>query len=745
LAASDQEDDHGLDNDDPRRSATDPGERDARVGQPDGPALGTCNGAAGCIGVTCGDRFGTAGSATADSGNGSDAVPVPCTPCVAELHSPAERLAALRAAVQLETDPLVTLTHLLHLCRDEHPLLWEQAANPDIRATVAKVLAPLRILAESRPASATLDVAVRAVLADALHPVDGAAPVVIAHALAQFLDHRYGQFFTDSFRRRSPYQPGVGDPVPLGGPDIRAVMDMRPTSPPWRLANRLDETRRVRLAGEWATQFRIVFDYSLFHVLTGLITADTIVATCHPNRALTEFALPENPTQPTFPVQPTDLDEQCRQLNQLIGQAVAADASIIVLPELCVTEPLARQLQDWVRREDGPRLLVAGSYHHADGSPLRRRNTAIAWVRGHDQPLTHDKHSPAEQPILEDIQPQGWPESRVYVTAEGWHLVLAICRDLLNPQAVHALTEAGANLVLVPAMSESLAPFTGQVAHLVGSGQALVAVANNPADWAAHGAHTAQRSARALFGHAGLGQQTRLVTSPDTAPGVATLAVRSGLIGWASADHPDSSGAPPGDRPPSPHVLPKWAARLVAALRRYSPYEPPSAKPVALRPAAVLVLLTDGPTGPQVLLTERAPELRDYPGRLVFPGGARDPHDDGAVTTALREAGEEVGLDPSSVQILGTLPTLTEPENRFLVTPVLGWSARPMYTRPINVAEVTSVHGVPLRQLAARFETAHPIHDTDDAPRATGPDLTSLGSMTEMVIDMLLALLTEQR
>lgn len=683
------------------------------------------------------DRSRAAGSGPAGIGNGFDPGGEPCAPCVAQLHSPAERLAALREAVHHEPDPLVTLTHLLHLCRDEHRVLWAQAGSPGIRATVANVLAPLRTAVGSGPAAATLDAPVRQALAEALRPVDGAAPVVIAHALAQYLDDHYRQCVTESFRRRSPYQPGVGDPVPLGGPDIRAVMDMRPTSPPWRLANRLDETRRVRLAGGWVTQFRIVFDYSLFDALPGLVTADTIVATCHPNRALTEFTLPRDSTQPTFPVQPTDLDRQRRHLDQLIGRAAAAGASIIVLPELCVTESLARHLQDWVRREDGPRLLVAGSYHHVDGSPPRRRNTAIAWVRGHDQPLTHDKHSPAEQPILEDIQPQGWPELRVYVTADGWHLVIAICRDLLNPEAVHTLAETGANLVLVPAMSESLAPFTGQVAHLVGSGQAIIALANNPADWARSGDPAPHRSARALFGHPGLGQQTRVVASPDTAPGIATLNVRSGLIGWTSADSQDSPGDPPGDQPSSSQTLPEWAARLAAAIRRYRQYEPPPPKPITLRPAAVLVLLTDGPTGPQILLTTRAPDLRDYPGRRVFPGGVRDPQDDGPVATALREAGEEIGLDPGSVQILGVLPALAEPETRFLVTPVLGWSARPEYTRPVNLAEVTSVHDVPLRQLT------HPGHDRDGVPDPPSPELTGLGSMTAMVIDMLLTLLAE--
>lgn len=240
-------------------------------------------------------------SPPAGAGNGFSPAAFACSPCVASLHSPAERLAALHATVRDEPDPLVTVTPLVHLCRDEHRVLWEQVGNRAVRATVSDTLAPLHTLAESRPTAATVDARTRELLAEALQPVDGAAPVAVAHGLAQFLDERYGDFFTESFRRRSPYRPGVGDPVPLGGPDIRAVMDMQPTSPPWRLANRLDETRRVRLAGGWATQFRIVFDYSLLDTLNGLISADTIMATCHPNRALTEFSLPRDTTQPTYP------------------------------------------------------------------------------------------------------------------------------------------------------------------------------------------------------------------------------------------------------------------------------------------------------------------------------------------------------------------------------------------------------------------------------------------------------------
>jgi hypothetical protein len=472
-----------------------------------------------------------------------------CGPCVAQLASPADRLRALRAAIGTEPEPLVALTHLLHLCRDEHRILREQVSEPAGQAAIAGILGVLAQLVPAAGTATIVDEPVRHAMAAALESVVGVAPVVVAHALARFLDDRYGHTFTDSFRRRSPYQPGAGDPVPLASPDLRTIIDMRPTSPPWRLANRLDETRRIRLAGEWAVEFRMVYDYGLLDTLAGMITADTVIATCHPNRNLEEFALPDDRSRPVFPIHPADPDEQRQEINRLIRAAGRAGASIIVLPELCVTEELAFELADWVRRPDGPKLLVAGSYHHADDRGLervahRRRNTAIVWVRGHDDPLIHDKHSPAERPVIEDIHSEGWPELRVYVTGDGWHLAIAICRDLLNPQAVHALAEAGVNLVLVPAMSETLVAFGGPAAQLVGSNQALVAVANNPATWAGGTDAGVRHPARALFGHPGFGQQTRFVHGQDAEPGIALLSVRSGQIRWLGAEAPHrQSGA----------------------------------------------------------------------------------------------------------------------------------------------------------------------------------------------------------
>ena len=663
-----------------------------------------------------------------------------CSPCLVQLSSPHERLLALQEAILSESEPLITVTHLLRLCRDEHRVLWEGRHQPESRRSVVNVIDAIDDLISKEGCSTLLEVSVRRALSEALGLLRDVPVVLVAHGLAELVDDRFGHTFPESFRRRSPYQPGVGDPIPLDNPDLRRVTAMRSTSPPWRLANRLDETRRVRLAGEWAVQFRVVFDYSIADNLDTLMTHDAVIATCHPNRSLLELDLAQVRDGRTFPIGPIDAARQRVEVNQLISQATGAGASIIVLPELCLTEEIALELQEWVRRPDGPGLLIAGSFHHEDphdqepGQP-RRRNTAIAWMRGHEQPLLHDKHSPGDWPILEDIQPEGWPELRVYVSAQGWHLVIAICRDLLNPLAVNALAEAGANLVLVPAMSETLMAFGGPVAHLVGAGQAFVAVANNPGDWAVdRNVSPARRPARALFGHPGLGQQTRFVQPGNPGPGMALMRADSAHITWVPGASIPEQGHQGRDGQRDERTRPEWVTRLMAEARvaRSIDYGP---ERVSLRQAAVLVLLTEGPQGPEVLLTERTIDLTDYPGQVVFPGGVAEPGDRGPVATALREAAEEVGLDINLVTVIDCLPPLALPDTGFIVHPVLAWAKQATSPSAVNYAEVAACFEVPLCQFGDRHRRT-PAVDGDAGGSAEPPQL---GAVTSAVIDMVLA------
>lgn len=130
------------------------------------------------------------------------------------------------------------------------------------------------------------------------------------------------------------------------------------------------------------------------------------------------------------------------------------------------------------------------------------------------------------------------------------------------------------------------------------------------------------------------------------------------------------------------------------------------------RPAAVLILIGDDlDHGPDVLLVERAATLRQHAGQVAFPGGGSDPGDADAVATALREAEEETGLDPSGVVPLALLPDLFLPPSGFVVTPVLAQWEQPSAVHAVDAGETAAVVRVPFAALADptnRIQVGHP-------------------------------------
>lgn len=133
------------------------------------------------------------------------------------------------------------------------------------------------------------------------------------------------------------------------------------------------------------------------------------------------------------------------------------------------------------------------------------------------------------------------------------------------------------------------------------------------------------------------------------------------------------------------------------------------------RRAAVLVLLVDAGEGPRVLLTRRSDRLHYLPGAVSFPGGGLEEADGGPVDAALREAEEEVALDPGSVEVLGALPDRTTPDERFVVTPVVAWTRHLQLTAPPGPDEVAEIGLVPLADLTPLVASTQPsriwLHD----------------------------------
>ncbi len=160
--------------------------------------------------------------------------------------------------------------------------------------------------------------------------------------------------------------------------------------------------------------------------------------------------------------------------------------------------------------------------------------------------------------------------------------------------------------------------------------------------------------------------------------------------------------------------MPLWLAPMVRRIEGATIHDllprPAISAPRVARRSAVLMLLADGPTGPDLLLTARAATLRSHAGQPAFPGGKQDGDED-AVTTALREAREETGLDPASVLPVALLPDLFLGVTGFLVSPVLAYWREPGPVGPVDLAETASVARVPVSELAdpsRRGRVRHP-------------------------------------
>ncbi len=179
-----------------------------------------------------------------------------------------------------------------------------------------------------------------------------------------------------------------------------------------------------------------------------------------------------------------------------------------------------------------------------------------------------------------------------------------------------------------------------------------------------------------------------------------------------------SGRALPRPRGALPGGLPPWAsldgsrdidlarvdvARVRDAFARRRPASPATVPDAVLdvqlgtRRAAVLVPLFDESGEARVLLTRRSSSLRSHTGQVAFPGGRLDPGES-AVHAALREASEEVGIQPGAVEILGELTMLTTVSSGSLVTPFVGATPGRPSVRP-NPEEVERVFDVRLADL----------------------------------------------
>jgi 8-oxo-dGTP pyrophosphatase MutT (NUDIX family) len=155
----------------------------------------------------------------------------------------------------------------------------------------------------------------------------------------------------------------------------------------------------------------------------------------------------------------------------------------------------------------------------------------------------------------------------------------------------------------------------------------------------------------------------------------------------------------------------------------------------------VLIVLAEGERGAEVLLTRRSMSLRNHRGEISFPGGRMDPGET-PVETALREAHEEVGLDPALPTIVGELAHLSTVVSRSYIVPIVSVVPEPLELAP-GTGEVDRVLWTPIDELT-RPGTYHlerwgrppldrPLHffDLDDE--------TVWGATAHMLVELLTA------
>jgi 8-oxo-dGTP pyrophosphatase MutT (NUDIX family) len=136
---------------------------------------------------------------------------------------------------------------------------------------------------------------------------------------------------------------------------------------------------------------------------------------------------------------------------------------------------------------------------------------------------------------------------------------------------------------------------------------------------------------------------------------------------------------------------------LLSSLRERLPRRP---RRVLGRPrrAAVLVPIVDDGGPLRLLLTRRTEDLPTHAGQVAFPGGLVEAGEDDPVSTALREAEEEVGLPKEAVEVLGLLDDFPTRSDEVVVTPVVGVLRRVPPLRAL-AAEVARIFDIPIHDL----------------------------------------------
>ena len=298
-------------------------------------------------------------------------------------------------------------------------------------------------------------------------------------AVARGLDDLYGDYFRGPWLEEQLKKGRIqaDDLIVIPGTEhLRALLgDDRSFSVPQnRATERPDQTRRCRLYEPPTAAPPIRLAADLEPHLDEVLSDAKLLATAHPTRSTSDLKL-------AFPVRPSDETAHVDACVQLLQRAFQERASVVVFPEFSghptVTDELRKQTPS------SPALVVAGSGHVELAG--QRRNESLIWVARPsgripgEKPLPVRKMIPYEGLLGDERLTETGQEITVQVDG-NWRVAFGICRDLLSDAVVSALSQVGANFIVVPACSPKTTNLAVNVAKLAADGPGFAVLANGP-------------------------------------------------------------------------------------------------------------------------------------------------------------------------------------------------------------------------------------------------------------------------
>lgn len=297
----------------------------------------------------------------------------------------------------------------------------------------------------------------------------------LAFVVARVLDDLHWPSFTHDWleARGRTFVLGKGERFPVG--EMRLMGNVGHSSRPHRLRfPRLDLPHVRRLSGEDGINVEVQGKHAA--ILDSLVSrAPLTLAAALINDTWDELTTPPSRIAPKNP------GTQKARVRKLLRQARERDAAVVLLPELCVTASMIEELvDDWAKQVDAP-MLFAGSVHMTDAG--RRVNRTSVLLPGVGVAWAHDKYSvfEARDGTREPVDAK--QPAIVIGCGNVVRVATVVCKDALDAETSSALGDLGVHLLAVPAMSESLGPFSPASSELIPRSQGATLVANNPRIW----------------------------------------------------------------------------------------------------------------------------------------------------------------------------------------------------------------------------------------------------------------------